>query len=151
MSTSTLSSSGLSDRLSNSKRALSDSEELDERTTKKTRTVPDDQHNGKRDAKEKKKRQKKKKKKHSVVTVEDGRARVKDSRRGVSSFLDTTDVEGVALLVKPGESSNTRSKPPTGSLDNLLEERDVEHIVSCHKVSCPRKPPLHAIFNCIPI
>lgn len=149
MSSSTLSStSGLSDRISNSKRALSDNEELDERTIKRTRTAPDDQHNGKRDAKEKKKRQKKKKKKHSVVTVEDGRARVKDSRRGVSSFLDTTDVEDMILPVKAGESSTTLSKisvPTTGSMDSLLEEHDVEQIVSFSKVSCPRNPVTRTI------
>lgn len=144
MSSSTLSSiSCLSDRYNNGKRALSDSEDGDERIIKKTRTVPEDQHGGKRDAKEKKKRQRKKKRKHSVVIVEDGHAHIKDSLHDVSSLLDATDVQ---VPVKAGESSNTRSKlsvAPTESLDNLLEEHDVEQIVSCPKVS-RHKPARYA-------
>ena len=141
MSSSTLSStSGLSDGINNSKRALSDSEEVEERSVKKTRMAlnSDEQPNSKRDAKEKKKRQRKKKKKHSVVIVEDGRARVKDLRRGESSFLDTAEVESIAPPVQVGESSNTRSRSSIATtipVDNVLKKDDVEQTAPSPKVS----------------
>ncbi|KIM92263.1 hypothetical protein PILCRDRAFT_117286 [Piloderma croceum F 1598] len=133
MSSGTLSSSpGPSTLQQNSKRALSShSRDAEDRLAKKSRTTSEEPSltiressaNTNSTAKDKKKRQRKKKRKVSVVVIEDGHARIKDSsHRGVSGAL-------VSLThpspVKLGESSRSQSKSTVLAND----ERDVEEAV----------------------
>lgn len=134
MSSSTLSSSPgpwIKSRLR--KRNHSDDEDTQEGSSKKAKTSVDEA-NTKRDSKDKKKRQRKKKKKHSIVIVQDGKARVRDSRRGTSMTLEVTPV---ASPMKTRESSRGRSKsavPEPDTVEDITEELDVEEIVSSSKV-----------------
>lgn len=132
MSSATLSSSpGPSSQPTINKRTHSESVEVEERSAKKTRIVPEDP-NTKRDSKDKKKRPRKRKRKLSVVVVEDSRDHLKDSRRGLSESLVIA-----SSPVKAGESSRHRSQSAVVMDDPSEDERDVEEIVSTPQVSIP--------------
>ena len=129
MSSLTLSPSpGPSNRTKNSKRSHSEISASGEQSiSKKTKTSPIGINGGR----DKKKRPKKKRtRKPSVVVVENGRARVKDARRGLSEPLVATS----PIAAKPGESSRGLSKTPVDDVSG--DERDVEDIVSSIQVSC---------------
>jgi hypothetical protein len=105
MSSTTLSSSpGPSNTRPDTKRPRSNNRESDAddgRISKRSRTTSEEPSSAKHDAKDKKKRHRRKKRKVSVVVVEDGRVRFKDSRRGISQLPLSP--------VKVGESSRSRS------------------------------------------
>lgn len=113
------------------KRAHVNGVEIEERSLKRPRVSQDDA-TIKRDPKDKKKRTKKKKRKLPVVVVEDGRARFKDSRRGLS--------EPSSPSLKAGEPSLNRSPPAILAEERPAEEvseeeRLVEDIVTSSQVS----------------
>lgn len=126
MSSLTLSSSpGPSTASTAPKRSHSESVELEEPIPKKLKTN-DTPAPSAETVRDKKKRSKKKKKKLSVVVVEDGRARLKGSRHGLSEPL----VIASPVIVKAGQSSRGMSKTPALADDLSGDERDVEEIVS---------------------
>ncbi|KAF7982807.1 hypothetical protein HWV62_25735 [Athelia sp. TMB] len=128
MSSLTLSSSpGPSNITKNFKRSHSEVSASGEQSiSKKTKTSPIGINGGR----DKKKRPKKKRtRKPSVVVVENGRARVKDARRGLSEPLVATS----PVTAKLGESSRGLSKTPVDDVSG--DERDVEDIVSSTQVA----------------
>lgn len=135
MSSATLSSSpGPSEKTFRSKRTLPGGDNAEERGVKRSRT----ESNAKRDAKDKKKRQKRKKRKHSVVVIEDGHARDRDTRHGVSSFLENINVVPMASPAKAGEFSRNRSKSASRVIEpvsDTADGRDNEEPVTTPKVS----------------
>jgi hypothetical protein len=114
------SSPGLSISHLNGKRAHSDTREVEDRITKKSRILSEEP-GATRDAKDKKKRHKRKKRKVSVVVIEDGRARIKDSRRGIMQSL-------VPSPIKASESSRSRSDS-VGLANDKSDKHDGEEIV----------------------
>ena len=129
MSSATLSSSpGPSNARPDTKRPRSNNRESDAddgRISKRSRTTSEEPSSAKHDAKDKKKRHKRKKRKVSVV-VEDGRARFKDSRRGVSQLPLSP--------VKVGELSRSRSIP-TVLANDKSKDHNAEDPVSSSNVS----------------
>lgn len=127
MSSLTLSSSpGPSNRPQNMKRSNSQISACGEQPNlKKVKTAPASTDSGR----DKRRRNKRRRRKPSIVVIEDGRARVKGTRRGRSESLVVTS----PVAIKHGRSSNGLLKAPVDDLSG--DERDVEEIVSPAQVS----------------